>query len=201
MATVECRSSASAETRIPVGVQVIRIWPTIDHKTIGKLYLSMSLTWFVLGGIIAVLTRSELACPRQQRQRRAAQTALHDVQQGHTASRPTALLGASRIVLVEPVDAAGHLQHPELATLTEGQRRGPLRLGPSAGVGHVVPATTTQPRPAVANPVVAPGLRPAPPGDCCHRAARGHRCCPHGGTSPGTPPIGSGRYLSGGSQP
>src|SRR3954468_14336379 len=66
MATVEAESPAGVETRKPLGVQVVRVLTTTDHKTIGKLYLVTSFTWFLLGGIIALVMRSELAFPGQQ---------------------------------------------------------------------------------------------------------------------------------------
>ena len=37
-----------------------------DHKLIGKLYLGTSFGWFLVGGIMAMLIRSELAFPGQQ---------------------------------------------------------------------------------------------------------------------------------------
>ena len=39
---------------------------TTDHKLIGKLYLVTSFAWFLIGGVMALLIRSELAFPGQQ---------------------------------------------------------------------------------------------------------------------------------------
>ena len=49
-----------------LGQQVVRVLTTTDHKLIGKLYLGTSFGWFILGGIMALLIRSELAFPGQQ---------------------------------------------------------------------------------------------------------------------------------------
>jgi hypothetical protein len=49
-----------------LGRQLVRLLTTTDHKTIGKLYLVTSFTWFLIGGILALLIRSELAFPGQQ---------------------------------------------------------------------------------------------------------------------------------------
>ena len=38
---------------------------TTDHKLIGKLYLGTSFAWFLIGGAMAMLMRSELAFPGQ----------------------------------------------------------------------------------------------------------------------------------------
>jgi len=37
-----------------------------DHKVIGKLYLATSFAWFLIGGIMALIVRGELAFPGQQ---------------------------------------------------------------------------------------------------------------------------------------
>ncbi len=52
--------------RKPLGQQVVRILTTTDHKLIGKLYLITSFGWFMVGGLMAMLIRSELAYPGQQ---------------------------------------------------------------------------------------------------------------------------------------
>ena len=49
-----------------LGQQVVRVLTTTDHKLIGKLYLGTSFAWFIVGGIMALLIRSELAFPGQQ---------------------------------------------------------------------------------------------------------------------------------------
>ena len=43
-----------------------RILTTTDHKVIGKLYLVTSFAWFLVGGVMALLMRAELAYPGQQ---------------------------------------------------------------------------------------------------------------------------------------
>jgi cytochrome c oxidase subunit 1 len=63
-ATFQARG-AYAEPK-PLGQQVVRVLTTTDHKLIGKLYLGTSFVWFILGGIMALVIRSELAFPGQQ---------------------------------------------------------------------------------------------------------------------------------------
>src|SRR4029077_2740641 len=45
---------------------VIRYITTTDHKVIGNLYFITSFVWFLLGGIMALLIRTELAAPGLQ---------------------------------------------------------------------------------------------------------------------------------------
>jgi cytochrome c oxidase subunit 1 len=45
------------------GQTVIRYITTTDHKVIGNLYFITSFVWFLLGGIMALLIRTELAAP------------------------------------------------------------------------------------------------------------------------------------------
>ncbi len=52
--------------RKPLGQQIVRVLTTTDHKLIGKLYLGTSFAWFLIGGVMALLIRSELAFPGQQ---------------------------------------------------------------------------------------------------------------------------------------
>src|SRR3954463_6792350 len=49
-----------------LGQQVVRILTTTDHKLIGKMYLTTSFGFFLFGGVLALLIRSELAFPGQQ---------------------------------------------------------------------------------------------------------------------------------------
>ncbi len=49
-----------------MGRSVVRVLTTTDHKVIGKLYLTTSFCWFMVGGVMAMLMRSELAYPGQQ---------------------------------------------------------------------------------------------------------------------------------------
>jgi cytochrome c oxidase subunit I len=50
----------------PLGRQVVRILTTTDHKLIGRMYLTTSFGFFLFGGLLALLIRSELAFPGQQ---------------------------------------------------------------------------------------------------------------------------------------
>ncbi|MEU4672860.1 cytochrome c oxidase subunit I [Amycolatopsis sp. NPDC023774] len=52
--------------RGPKGGQILKIARTTDHKTIGVLYLSTSFGFFLIGGLTALLMRSELAQPGLQ---------------------------------------------------------------------------------------------------------------------------------------
>jgi cytochrome c oxidase subunit I len=52
--------------RRPLGQQVVRLLTTTDHKLIGKLYLVTAFTWFLIGGLMALLIRAELANPGTQ---------------------------------------------------------------------------------------------------------------------------------------
>ncbi|WP_189718842.1 MULTISPECIES: cbb3-type cytochrome c oxidase subunit I, partial [Streptomyces] len=58
----------SYEDELPVhphqrGNVVIKWLTTTDHKTIGSLYLTTSFMFFVIGGVMALLMRAELARP------------------------------------------------------------------------------------------------------------------------------------------
>src|SRR6516225_7625945 len=58
--------AARSEAPYPVGWKNGRVasWlVTVDHKRIGILYIGTSLFFFVLGGILAVLMRAQLATP------------------------------------------------------------------------------------------------------------------------------------------
>ncbi len=52
--------------RKPLGQLVVRMLTTTDHKLIGKMYLVTSFAWFMIGGLMAMLIRSELAYPGNQ---------------------------------------------------------------------------------------------------------------------------------------
>ncbi|MDZ5620725.1 cytochrome c oxidase subunit I [Nocardioides sp. HM23] len=45
---------------------MVRVMTTTDHKVIGNLYFVTALAWFMAGGIMALLIRSELAYPGSQ---------------------------------------------------------------------------------------------------------------------------------------
>ncbi|MDP9429171.1 MAG: cbb3-type cytochrome c oxidase subunit I, partial [Actinomycetota bacterium] len=48
------------------GSRLANLLRTTDHKTIGLMYLATSFVWFVLGGLMAMLMRGELARPGLQ---------------------------------------------------------------------------------------------------------------------------------------
>ncbi|MGW1554568.1 cbb3-type cytochrome c oxidase subunit I, partial [Streptomyces sp. NPDC002346] len=48
------------------GNVVVRWMTTTDHKTIGTLYLVTSFAFFVVGGVMALIMRAELARPGTQ---------------------------------------------------------------------------------------------------------------------------------------
>jgi cytochrome c oxidase subunit I len=64
--TATASPSTEVTGRKPLGQQVVRILTTTDHKLIGKLYLVTSFAWFLVGGLMAMLIRSELAFPGNQ---------------------------------------------------------------------------------------------------------------------------------------
>ncbi|MEV7001065.1 cbb3-type cytochrome c oxidase subunit I, partial [Streptomyces sp. NPDC093982] len=61
----------SYENELPVrrrqpGNVVVKWLTTTDHKTIGTLYLVTSFAFFVIGGVMALIMRAELARPGLQ---------------------------------------------------------------------------------------------------------------------------------------
>ena len=64
--TATAAQPTTVAARKPLGQQVVRILTTTDHKLIGKLYLCTSFAWFIIGGVMAMLIRSELAYPGMQ---------------------------------------------------------------------------------------------------------------------------------------
>jgi cytochrome c oxidase subunit 1 len=48
------------------GHSAVRWFTTTDHKVIGNLYFITSFSWFLLGGVLALLIRAELAAPGLQ---------------------------------------------------------------------------------------------------------------------------------------
>ena len=85
--TAAPRASTAAAGKKPLGEQVVRILTTTDHKLIGKLYLITSFAWFLIGGLMAMLIRAELAYPGHAgRQRPALQPAVHDARHDHAAA-------------------------------------------------------------------------------------------------------------------
>jgi len=68
MTTYAPQPSISASGIAPTkkGLAIVSWLTTTDHKKIGYLYLITSFTWFLVGGILALLLRSELAKPGLQ---------------------------------------------------------------------------------------------------------------------------------------
>ena len=60
------RGRTAAMPTKTLGQQVVRVMTTTDHKLIGKLYLGVSFVWFLIGGVMALMIRSELAFPGNQ---------------------------------------------------------------------------------------------------------------------------------------
>jgi cytochrome c oxidase subunit 1 len=62
MVSVEQRTGLTAVSeRRPLGKQLVRILTTTDHKIIGHLYLVTSFVFFLIGGVMALVIRAELA--------------------------------------------------------------------------------------------------------------------------------------------
>ena len=57
---------AAARPRLLPGQTFVKWITTTDHKVIGNLYFIVSFVWFLLGGVMALLIRSELAAPGLQ---------------------------------------------------------------------------------------------------------------------------------------
>src|SRR4051794_32822116 len=55
-----------AARRSPKGSALLRVFATTDHKQIGVLYLVTSFAFFLVGGLVALLMRGELARPGLQ---------------------------------------------------------------------------------------------------------------------------------------
>ncbi|MEV5082249.1 cbb3-type cytochrome c oxidase subunit I, partial [Streptomyces sp. NPDC056159] len=60
------RETAAPRRHLRPGAVVVKWATTTDHKTIGSLYLITSFTFFLIGGIMALLMRAELARPGLQ---------------------------------------------------------------------------------------------------------------------------------------
>ena len=52
--------------RLAPGTTVVKWLTTTDHKVIGNLYFITSFIWFIIGGIMALIIRAELASPGLQ---------------------------------------------------------------------------------------------------------------------------------------
>ncbi|MBY8883449.1 cytochrome c oxidase subunit I [Streptomyces sp. PTM05] len=60
------QDDAAAQRRLRDGRAMLRWFTTTDHKVIGNLYLVTSFCFFLLGGVLAMLMRAELARPGLQ---------------------------------------------------------------------------------------------------------------------------------------
>src|SRR3954466_13705082 len=65
-ATTPSTATVVGRPRRELGRNIVRVLTTTDHKVIGKLYLTTSFAWFLVGGIMALIMRSELANPGMQ---------------------------------------------------------------------------------------------------------------------------------------
>src|SRR5690242_14159553 len=65
-ATTPSTGTSVSQPRRELGQAIIKVITTTDHKVIGKLYLATSFAWFLAGGIMALIMRSELANPGMQ---------------------------------------------------------------------------------------------------------------------------------------
>ncbi|MCL8027058.1 aa3-type cytochrome oxidase subunit I [Nocardioides bruguierae] len=59
-------TAAPGGGRRPLGEHLATILTTTDHKLLGKMYLVTSFAWFLIGGVMALFIRAELAYPGQQ---------------------------------------------------------------------------------------------------------------------------------------
>ena len=67
--------SRPSPARIAVkGSRLSNILRTTDHKTIGLMYLTASFVFFIIGGLMAMLIRAELAGPGCSSCRRSSTT-------------------------------------------------------------------------------------------------------------------------------
>ena len=75
---------------------IVEYLTTTDHKKIGYLYLITSFIYFLIGGVLALIIRAQLAAPGPARRRDAGdlQPDLHDARHDHAADvRDAALRG------------------------------------------------------------------------------------------------------------
>ncbi|MBS43235.1 MAG: cytochrome c oxidase subunit I [Nocardioides sp.] len=59
----------TTETVVPrktLGQHLVTLLTTTDHKLIGKMYMVTAFSWFLIGGVMALLIRAELAFPGSQ---------------------------------------------------------------------------------------------------------------------------------------
>jgi cytochrome c oxidase subunit 1 len=60
------RAAAIPPPTTSLGRSMVRVVTTTDHKVIGNLYLATSFCWFLIGGVMAMVMRSELSYPGNQ---------------------------------------------------------------------------------------------------------------------------------------
>ena len=72
MTTLANRTTPTPTTKIVAptskGRLFIKIITTTDHKMIGYMYLVTTFAWFLIGGLLALILRAELARPACYRQ-------------------------------------------------------------------------------------------------------------------------------------
>src|SRR5690348_5721603 len=61
--TTQLVGSPPVATRKTLGQHAVHLLTTTDHKLIGKMYLATAIGWFCIGGIMALMMRSQLAYP------------------------------------------------------------------------------------------------------------------------------------------
>ena len=64
--TPSTTTTSGGAPRRELGKTIVRVITSTDHKVIGNLYFVTSFAWFMAGGIMALLMRSELAFPGSQ---------------------------------------------------------------------------------------------------------------------------------------
>ena len=65
-ATTPSTTTTIGRPRRELGRRIVKVITSTDHKVIGNLYLATSFAWFLIGGVMAMLMRSELANPGMQ---------------------------------------------------------------------------------------------------------------------------------------
>src|SRR3954466_153254 len=65
-ATTPSTAAVVGRPRRELGRSIVKVLTSTDHKVIGNLYLCTSFAWFLVGGVMALLMRSELANPGMQ---------------------------------------------------------------------------------------------------------------------------------------
>src|SRR5689334_10262338 len=65
-ATTPSTDATVVHPRHDLGKRIVKVITSTDHKVIGNLYLCTSFAWFLVGGVMALIMRSELANPGMQ---------------------------------------------------------------------------------------------------------------------------------------